>query len=73
MILPHTDINSAKEIAERIRISIKNYYSENLKLIISVGFSNCPSSATTKKNLIKHTDDALYISKKKGKNKLTIK
>ena len=71
--LPHTDTNSAKEITERIRISIKNYYSENLKLTISIGLSNCPTTATTKKNLIRYADDALYISKKNGKNKLTIK
>ncbi|MBN1798548.1 MAG: GGDEF domain-containing protein [Spirochaetales bacterium] len=73
IILPHTDINLAKEIAERIRSGVENYFSGNIKITISIGLSNCPTSATTKKNLIKQADNALYISKNKGKNRVTIK
>ena len=72
IVLPHTGINLAEEIAERIRSRIQNHYSENLKLTISIGLSNCPSSATTKYKLIKQADSALYDSKKRGKNQITI-
>jgi diguanylate cyclase (GGDEF)-like protein len=73
IILPHTDINSAEEIAERIRRKVEKYYSKDLKITISIGLANCPASATTKRYLITKADKALYISKKRGKNRITIK
>jgi diguanylate cyclase (GGDEF)-like protein len=73
IVLPHTDINSAKEIAERIRISVKKNFSQYMAITVSIGLANCPVSAATRKNLIKQADSALYISKNKGKNRVTIK
>jgi len=73
IILPHTDIKSAEEIAERIRRKVEKYYSKNLKITISIGLANCPISATTKRYLITKADRALYISKKEGKNRTTTK
>ncbi len=43
-----------------------------MKLTISIGLSNCSISATTIKTLIKKADDALYISKKEGKDRVTL-
>jgi diguanylate cyclase (GGDEF)-like protein len=73
IVLPHTDSNQAKEIAERIRISVEEYFLKDLNLTISIGLSNCPDSALTRKNIIKTADDALYESKRKGKNRVTLK
>ncbi len=73
IVLPHTDCNQAKEIAERIRTSVEKYFSTDLNLTISVGMSNCPDSAVNRKNIIKRADEALYESKRKGKNRITIK
>ena len=73
IVLPHTDIASSKEIAERIRSTVKKYYSKNLKITISIGLANCPISAKTKRYLIYKADNALYISKKNGKNRISIK
>lgn len=73
IILPHTDINSAEEIAERIRRKVEKYYSKDLKITISIGMANCPVSAATTRYLINRADRALYVSKKGGKNRITIK
>ena len=73
IVLPHTDRKQAKEIAERIKTSIEKYFSTDLKLTISVGLSNCPDSAVNRKNIIKRADEALYESKRKGKNRITLK
>ncbi len=72
IILPHTDINKAKKISERIRKTIEEYFQDDLKITISMGISNCPESSIGLKNLIKKADDALYESKTSGKNKITL-
>lgn len=44
---------------------------EKLKIGCSIGVSTFPDHATTEKELIKKADDAMYISKKNGKNTYT--
>lgn len=73
LILPHTDSNEAKIISERIRKKIERYFKKDIKITISIGLANCPESSTTIKSLIKKTDEALYESKKRGKNQITFK
>jgi diguanylate cyclase (GGDEF)-like protein len=71
ILLPHTDMNEAEIIAERLRMLIENRFKNNIGLTTSVGVSNCPVSSKTIKNLIKKADDALYKSKSLGKNRVT--
>ena len=73
IILPHTNSNEAEMISERIRKKVENYFQTNIKLTISIGVSNCPESSIILEELIKKADDAVYESKKSGKNKITIK
>jgi diguanylate cyclase (GGDEF)-like protein len=72
-VLPHTDGNAAKIIAERLRKKVEEYFQNDFKITISVGISNCPESSTVIENLIKKADSALYESKKSGKNKSTLR
>jgi diguanylate cyclase (GGDEF)-like protein len=72
-VLPHTKINEAKKFAERIRISVQKTFEKNTSLTVSIGISNCPKSGITAKKLIKTADEALYESKRKGKNAITFK
>lgn len=71
IVLPHTDIYQATDIANRIRTDIERYYHASYKLTISAGVSNCPSSAASLDDLVKIADMALYESKNKGRNCVT--
>lgn len=71
VLLPHTRVHLAKEIAGRIRESIETSFSDQLKVTVSIGISTY-SGTMTKTELIKNADDALYISKHEGKNRVTV-
>jgi diguanylate cyclase (GGDEF)-like protein len=73
IILPHTNSNEAKKIAERIRKKVEDYFQNDIKITISLGVSNCPESSIALDELIKKADDALYESKESGKNKVMLK
>ncbi len=74
IILPETDIEGAFILAERIRMVVKNYAfgtkDAPIDLTVSVGVANYPQSATSKLDLIKEVDKALYKAKAEGKNKV---
>ncbi len=74
LILPNTDSNKAFEIAERIRNAVSSKKFEGVPTIItiSIGLSTYPDHGTDPESLIKEADEALYYSKKTGKNKTTI-
>ena len=60
-------------ISERIRKKVEDYFQNDIKITISMGVSNCPESSILLEDLIKKADDALYESKRSGKNKVTFK
>lgn len=74
IILPETDIEGAFILAERIRMVVKNYAfgtkDKPINLTVSIGVANYPESATSKLDLIKEVDKALYKTKADGKNKV---
>lgn len=73
IILPHSNSKDAKIISERLRKKVKVFFQNDVKITISIGFSNCPESSIILEDLIKKADDALYESKRSGKNKVTFK
>jgi diguanylate cyclase (GGDEF)-like protein len=73
IVLPHTDIVEAKEIAERFKDVVDAHFSKTANITISAGLSNCPDSASTMNSLIGKADEALYESKKNGRNRVTLK
>ena len=73
IVLPHTNINEAKLISERLRDRVEDYFQNDTKITISIGVSNCPKSSIILEDIIKKADDALYESKRSGKNKVTLK
>ncbi|MDD4476423.1 MAG: diguanylate cyclase [Eubacteriales bacterium] len=76
-ILPNTDAKSAMEAAERIRESVEQLviscgkYS-NLKATISIGVAILDDPNLTIDSLVKNADEALYYSKKTGRNKVSL-
>lgn len=78
VVLPETDIKSAKLVAERIRCTIQDLYfsvSEDIPPVhvtVSIGISTCPQDSTNVNEIIEQADKALYHSKNTGKNKVSV-
>ena len=78
VILPETPIDEASMVAERIREAIEQhpFVSEEgapmASLTVTIGLSSTPDRASTKKDLIRTADIALYKGKTSGKNKVVI-
>jgi diguanylate cyclase (GGDEF)-like protein len=70
--LPETGIESARQVAERLRTKVGGKafkaYDENLKLTISMGLAIYPADAAELDDLIEKADQALYAAKNSGKN-----
>ncbi len=81
-LLPHTNIEEAKIVAERLRkaiekkkINIEEYKIENTKEIsvtVSIGVSQFDKSDKTPETLYKKADEALYKAKNSGRNKVIV-
>ncbi len=76
VLLSHTEIEMARQAAERIRQRIERLSVAGLpagKLTTSIGVS-CWSGENTGdyNNLLKHADDALYYAKNHGRNRVCV-
>lgn len=78
LILPDTDIDTATEIAERIRKVVKNtgfFYSNEQppnNVTVSLGVATYEEALETSDMLITRADNALYQAKFKGRNRVEI-
>ncbi len=78
LLMPGSDINEATIIAEKIRKDIEesNFQSAGhlISFTVSVGVGSClPTDAILSKDMIfENVDKALYVSKKSGRNKVSI-
>lgn len=74
VVLAQTDKEQANFAAERIRQGIASavikVYDEELKATVSIGVSTFPDNADLIKDLIEMADQALYLAKETGKNKV---
>lgn len=72
VILPETDLDGAKKVAEKIRSNVENY---NLKVIgkvtVSIGVTMLKMGEPLD-NAIKRADEALYAAKNKGRNRVEV-
>jgi diguanylate cyclase (GGDEF)-like protein len=68
---PHLSMNEAEEICQRLVVEVKE--KTNPKVTVSCGMSRWyKGSGEDVESLFKRADQALYISKATGKNKMTI-
>lgn len=74
IVLAETDKEQAGFAAERIRQAIAaaaiRAYDEELKATVSIGVSTFPDNALNMQDLIDLADQALYLAKETGKNKV---
>jgi len=69
IILPDADLKTAVVVAERFRRNIEK--TDDPHFTVSIGIANYPTDASGTKDLLQHADDGLYISKDKGRNKVS--
>jgi diguanylate cyclase (GGDEF)-like protein len=77
LLLPATPLDTAWEIAERLRAAIEQtktaYEDKTLAITISLGCCiSSPAAPLTPQELISRTDAALYKSKSDGRNRTTV-
>ena len=76
VILPETNSELAAIVAERIRNNIEQsiveYEGHHLSVKVSIGVSYLRDDLRTAESLIKKADEALYQSKDKGRNMVTV-
>lgn len=74
VVLAETNNQQANFAAERIRQAVAaqviKAYDEELKVTVSIGVSTFPDNALNMQKLIEMADQALYLAKKTGKNKV---
>ena len=76
VILPGTDAEGGRQIAERVRKAVMeaSFSSEGkeLKVTISLGIASAPADASRKEELIEKSDQALYHAKHNGRNQTAL-
>ncbi len=76
VILPATDTNAGRFVAERIRELIKNTVfsagEASVAMTVSIGVASCPANAVSIRSLVVEADNALYSAKRSGKNKVVL-
>lgn len=76
VICPHTSRRQAMTVGERIRKEVERYpfyagiTGENAKLTVSIGISSYPENAKSKHELVEKSDQALYLAKEEGRNRI---
>jgi diguanylate cyclase (GGDEF)-like protein len=76
VVCEQTDERGAEQLAERIRTELEaeKFHTElgTLQVTCSVGVAPFPNAGQTWEQLFKATDEALYASKRGGRNRVTV-
>lgn len=76
VLLPETGGESAREVAERLRLSVENAVISTaagpLSVTISIGVSTLGPQSKSVEALLKEADDALYKAKQSGRNRVVV-
>ncbi len=74
VILPLCHESTAAEVAERLRHRIEqaDLGGDGKPLTISLGICTAPQNADSHEELVRRADDAMYVSKRQGRNRSTL-
>lgn len=73
ILLPETNVDAAEMIAKRILETLnRTIHPEWGPLGASIGVSGTPHEERNKESIMKAADDGMYISKREGRNRVTI-
>ena len=72
-LLPETEENEARWIAERLResIALEQFHAsaQSFSVTVSIGIAACKGEGDSLENLLERSDQALYEAKETGRNK----
>ena len=73
-LLPDTDALAALDAAERIRTGVSNtsfdFGGQRVQCTVSIGVASYPADASTLETLMSAADNALYLAKNEGRNRV---
>lgn len=73
LLLAGVDLDRAVSAAERLRSVLSNKRVEGVGTVtVSIGVAGCPESATTERALYSASDEALYVSKNAGRDRVSV-
>lgn len=74
VVLPRTSIDAAVDIAERLRFAIDAlcFSNQKIHITVSIGIAESLDEDVTFDEILNRADDALYDSKEKGRNCISI-
>lgn len=72
VILPHTEIAAAIQVAERVRAAMEAHVSLHERVTVSVGAAALYLHAHDADSLILAADTALYLAKERGRNRVEV-
>jgi diguanylate cyclase (GGDEF)-like protein len=74
ILLPDTELPTALEIAERVRLAIAEISlpGTDVSVTASIGVSSFPDHASTLERLERLADAALYVAKRQGRNRVEV-
>lgn len=72
VVLSETDLESGKQIAERIRQKQSEYTNSEIPEIptVSIGLTTFMQESDNMKKILKRVDEALYLAKRNGRNRI---
>ncbi len=73
LLLAGVDLDRAVSAAERLRSVLSSKRVEGVGTVtVSIGVAGCPESATTERALYSASDEALYVSKNAGRDRVSV-
>jgi diguanylate cyclase (GGDEF)-like protein len=72
LVLPETDSDEAREIAERLRARVVTEFRGDYQVTISLGVATCPDHGDQVGEVVGAADQALYEAKNSGKNRVVV-
>ena len=72
VILPLTDLQKAEAIANRMREALAEKLPDGRVITVSIGIATCGENVQAYQTLVERADTALYLAKKRGKNRVVI-
>lgn len=75
VVLPETTKEAAVGVMEKLRRAISDIRLAEypgIRITVSIGIAGFPGDASSQADLLAHADEALYISKEAGKNRITL-
>ena len=74
VLLPETPVASARDVAERIRVSVEaaaiNFEGRSIPVTVSIGIASAPEHTAAADALVGDADEALYAAKEAGRNRV---